>query len=296
MMSIDQTASTLGHQYASKASELIDCLLHIEKTFTSDKTLETIPLTYHHPLADELKALGVLKENGLVEKNTFFAQPWLWHRAKSAAHFSEAWTETGSVKHPLRPQEDDGVLYRRYIPVLDKHISFEVLDLDRHLDVFHQWHNQRRVYKFWELNQSKEELRAYLEKIYADPHHFPAIAAVDGVPSGYFEIYWAAEDRLGPYYDCQPHDRGFHFLIGNARHLGRDYFNSFVESISHFLFLNEPRTGTLLAEPRADNIALLHYLEEFPYWEKRYEFDFPHKRAALLACRRKDFFQKASFV
>lgn len=225
-----------------------------------------------------------------------FQNPAHWHRPKSKAHSSSEWTETNSVRHPVRPVEEPGVLYQRFIPTLQKTISFEILEIDKHLDIFHQWQNQRRVYKFWELNKPKEELRDYLEKVNADPHHFPLIAAVDGVPSGYFEIYWAAEDRIGPFYDCEPFDRGLHFLIGNPRHLGRDYFNSFVESISHYLFLSDERTGTLLAEPRSDNNVLLHYLSEFPYWEHRYDFDFPHKRASLLACRREDFFKMASFV
>ncbi len=205
-------------------------------------------------------------------------------------------TETNSITHPQRPVVPMGILYSRFLPKLGKTITFEQLDLDKHLDVFHEWQNQARVARFWELDQSKAELAAYLEKVYADPHHFPAIALLDGEPAGYFEIYWAKEDRLGPYYPCEDYDRGFHFLIGNPSFLGKTYFSDFVESISHFLFLDEPRTGTLLAEPRADNIALLHYLSKFPYWKKLYEFDFPHKRAALLACKREDFFTMTSFV
>ncbi|RYZ60259.1 MAG: N-acetyltransferase [Proteobacteria bacterium] len=235
------------------------------------------------------------KGQASIERSQFFQIPNLWNRKGSYKPSLEKWTESKGVKHPLRPVEKPGVFYSRYVPAIGKHISFEMLDLDRHLDVFHEWQNQKRVAQFWELDKPKEELRAYLEAVYEDPHHFPAIAAVDGVAAGYFEIYWVAEDRLGPYFDYQPFDRAFHFLIGNKSTLGRSYFNSFVESITHFLFLEDARTRTLLAEPRADNIALLHYLSKFPYWEKRYEFDFPHKRAALLASRREDFFEKATF-
>ncbi len=207
---------------------------------------------------------------------------------------AEAWTTTGAVRHPLRPSGLHGVQYERFFPLIGKTVRFEILDLEKHLEVFHEWHNQRRVYRFWELNQSREELKAYLEKIHADPHSVPVIASVDGEPSGYYEVYWAMEDRLGPYYPCELYDRGFHFLIGNKKHLGRDYFQVFVEAISDYLFQDEPRTGTLLAEPRADNVPLLHYLQEFPYWKKLYEFDFPHKRAALLACRREDYYSYLS--
>ncbi len=268
--------------------------LVIEHLFTH-LPLRTVALNPAHKLKAKLNEIGFLRNNLTIQRETFFQAPWLWHRTQTHTVYPEQWTKTQEVRHPSRPLVKDGVIYRRYISSLGKHLSFELMDIDKHLSVFHEWQNQRRVSKFWELNKPIEELREYIEGIHSNPHHFPAIASIDGEPSGYFEIYWTAEDRLGPYYNYEVYDRGFHFLIGNKRHLGRDYFNAFVESISHFLFLDDPRTQTLLAEPRADNIALLHYLQEFPYWEKRFEFDFPHKRAALLASRREDFFGKATF-
>lgn len=269
-------------------------MLVIEHLFTH-LPLKAVILDPKMDLKGQFHQLGFLREGLSIHRQAFFQSPWLWHRRQTHRVHPERWTQTGELRHPLRPEVKKGIIYRRYIPTIKKHISFEVLDLEKHLPLFHEWQNQRRVSKFWELDKPIEELRGYLEGVYADPHHFPAIAAVDGEPSGYFEIYWTAEDRLAPYYDYAAYDRGFHFLIGNRKHLGRSYFHAFVESISHFLFLDDPRTQTLLAEPRADNIVLLHYLQEFPYWEKRFEFDFPHKRAALLASRRDDFFGKATF-
>lgn len=230
------------------------------------------------------------------DRRTFFQDPYLWHRNGGYLNTPEIWAETDGRAHPERPRIEPGVVYRRTLQSTGQKLAFEVLDIDRHLDVFHEWHNTYRVYHFWELNKPKEELRDYLKKVHADPHHVPFIATLDGVPSGYFEVYWTPEDRLGPYYKYEPFDRGFHFLIGNGRHLGREHFKGFLESITHFLFLEDARTRSIMAEPRADNSKLLNYLQHFPYWSKLYEFDFPHKRAALLTSRRELFFTKGPFV
>lgn len=230
------------------------------------------------------------------DRRTFFQDPYLWHRNGQYRLTPEIWTETNDRAHPERPKVEAGVVYRRTIPGSDRKIAFEVLDLERHLDVFHSWHNLYRVSKFWELDKPKDELRAYIETVHADPHHIPFIASIDGEPSGYFEVYWTPEDRLGPYYKYDAFDRGFHFLIGNNKHLGHDLFRTFLESITHFLFLDDARTRSIMAEPRSDNIKLLRYVEIIPYWDKLYEFDFPHKRAALLTSRRELFFTKGPFA
>lgn len=48
-------------------------------------------------------------------------------------------------------------------------------------------------------------------------------------------------------------------------------------------------TEKLMGEPRADNVKLLRYADQMSY-EKVKEFDFPHKRAALMRCPRARFF------
>jgi len=269
-----------------------------EYLFTHMQGVNRIEFSGEPKIIDTLKAEGFLirvDKTPSIDRQDFFQNPFLWHRNGGYVLDAERWTTTGQAAHPARPSIAPGVLYRRYIPSLKKHLSFETLDLGKHLDHFHEWQNQKRVAFFWELDKPKAELESYLTNVHADPHHVPLIAALDGEPSGYFEVYWTAEDRLGPYYDCQPYDRGFHFLIGNKAHLGRTIFAAFLESITHFMFLEDARTRTALAEPRSDNAAVLKYLAPHPFWVKRFEFDFPHKRAALLASRREDFFAKARF-
>lgn len=232
----------------------------------------------------------------ILDREAFFQYAALWHRHQAEACSPERWISTQGRKHPKRPPVAPGLLYRRHVASLGCTLSFELFDLDQHLDVFHDWHNQPRVSQFWELAHSKEKLAEYIQKMALDPHQIPVIARLDGRPIGYFEIYWTPEDRLGPYYDYDPFDRGFHFLIGEAKALGRKGTPQFIQSMVHFIFLDDPRTRRVMGEPRHDNIKLLRYLQTIPGWVKVKEFDFPHKRAALLQIRREDFFAPGGFL
>lgn len=225
-----------------------------------------------------------------VRRQDFFQQPEAWLAHPRVELDEDEWTETEGRAHPIRPTADADYSYRRYIPSLAKTLSFRRINVDQDLSIFHQWHNQPRVAALWELNWPIERLKSYLESGLQDPHQIPLILEIDGESAGYFEIYWAAEDRLGPYYDCEPYDRGFHFLIGNKKFLGSANTDAVIRSIMHFLYLDDPRTQRIVAEPKSDNRLVLKYAFQVPGWRLIKEFDFPHKRAALLMADRVDFF------
>lgn len=245
----------------------------------------------HHP---DLKTVNVVA-SGTPERSftrgEFYQDPTVWHRRpKDSAPRAEEWTLTQGRRHPVRDTLVPGTFYRRYVAKIQKTLSLRTVDVDKDLDLFHDWHNQPRVYDLWELNKPKEELRAYLQKALADAHSIPMILEADGQPVGYFEFYWGAEDRLAPYYDPEPYDRGLHLLIGEPSFLGLDNTQAALSSVTHFLFLEDARTQRLVAEPRSDNQRILKYVQIVPGWRFVKEFDFPHKRAALLMASRDVFF------
>ncbi|PJI84285.1 RimJ/RimL family protein N-acetyltransferase [Yoonia maricola] len=195
--------------------------------------------------------------------------------------------------HPLRPPNPDGVVYERYFTDADVTVSFSSVDIDRDLDVFHRWQNDPRVAFFWEEDKSKDALRSFLEDRLSDPHNFSVIGSYDGQQVGYFEIYWAREDRLGAYYDAGPWDRGWHGLIGETAALGRRRTSAWIRALTHYIFLDCPMTDLIVGEPRVDNAKLLRYADALAY-RKIKEFDFPHKRSALMHCDRDAFFTKVA--
>ena len=228
-----------------------------------------------------------LKQVESVTREEFFQTPNIWHTPKEIK--PELWNRTVERPHPIRNDRKDGVFYKRFVPRINKTVSFRGIDPVSDLKTFHNWHNQPRVNFFWELAGSEEEIQKYMYKVVNDPHTVPTFVEFDGVPVGYFEMYWTMEDRLAPYYEADAFDRGLHFLIGEKSALGFENTDTIVKSALHYLFLDDPRTRRVMAEPRHDNKKVLRYAESSG-WKKLKEFDFPHKRAALLECKRENFF------
>ncbi|MFW7380669.1 MAG: GNAT family N-acetyltransferase [Oligoflexus sp.] len=266
----------------------------MEMLFSHRPELQSIIIAKPECELDALYVQAYVHRNGndwQFDRSTFYQCPLLWHREPAYLCRAERWQRTQDRLHPIRPKPAPGCIYRRYLPELKEEISFDLLNFDEHLDIFTEWQNQARVAAFWELNQSREELKSYLQKLNDDPHAIPVIVNFNAITVGYFEIYWTMEDRLGPHYDAEAYDRGFHFLIGNRRFLGPKYTAQILKAATHMIFLDDVRTRRIMGEPRFDNQMLLRYLQIFPAWEKLCEFDFPHKRAALLACHRQRFFE-----
>jgi hypothetical protein len=105
-----------------------------------------------------------------------------------------------------------------------------------------------RVSKFW--GEYKE---GFLENNLKSRHCFPVIGMWDGVPFGYFEIYWVKEDILGQHLsgDASDWDRGFHCFVGEEWARGR--LPTWSTALCHWCFGVDYRTQNVCLEPRVDN-------------------------------------------
>lgn len=182
------------------------------------------------------------------------------------------------------------LVYARPIFELKSTLALARLAPRLHLDCFHEWMNAPRVAAFWELSGSREQHAAYVQSILENPAVEPLIGYFDADPFGYFEAYWAARDRIAPYYDVAEHDRGIHMLVGEERHRGSARVQAWLLGLVHYLFLSDPRTERVVSEPRADNAKMISYLQQAGFVKVK-EFDFPHKRAALMVLSRRHFFE-----
>ncbi|WP_233407777.1 GNAT family N-acetyltransferase [Marinomonas spartinae] len=191
--------------------------------------------------------------------------------------------------HPMRPAPQQGELYRRYLPELQQHISLLGLNLDEHLALFNKWQNNDRVAAFWDQKGSLSEHRAYLAEQIANHKNQLLIACLDDEPFAYIEAYWTKEDRIAPYYAAGDYDRGIHMLVGEEHHRGAHKVAAWLPSVCHYLYLVDPRTDKIVSEPRADNQKMIRYLQAYGF-AKLKEFDFPHKRSALMCQLRENFF------
>nr|WP_158160941.1 GNAT family N-acetyltransferase [Vibrio mimicus] len=226
-----------------------------------------------------------------VSRCAFYQLPLAWHQHKPSSNFPLQLIQSNNQyrHHPLRPPMPQGQIYQRYDFDAELNVSFRVIELDKDLQRFTRWMNDPRVAHFWEQAWSEEKLAEFLEQRLADPHIIPLIGEFNGEPFGYVEAYWVAEDRLSPYYAVENYDRGIHLLVGEQAFRGPKFFNAWMRAISHYLFIDDVRTNRVVLEPRSDNERLFNRILPLGY-RKCFEFNFPHKRSALLMLNREQFF------
>ncbi|MEH3117452.1 MAG: GNAT family N-acetyltransferase [Methylorubrum populi] len=240
-------------------------------------------------LLDE--GLAVADRDGLAVLPALAMQrpdPWLGARR---AAYPQIHVMSDGRRHPRRPPKPSGTVYERFIPSLGRTFGLRTVRPDEDLDRFHRWMNDPHVAAFWNEAGEREAHRRYLAALIEDPHMLPLIGSFDGEPFAYFEVYWAKENRLGPFYDAQDYDRGWHVLVGEADFRGRDYIGAWLPSLMHFLFLDDARTQRIVGEPAARHARQIRNLETSGFARIK-TFDFPHKRAALVMLLRERFFDE----
>lgn len=244
--------------------------------------------------ADSLRRCGVLTAGGWCLREAWAQQPDLWlTRAAPLPPAALSYEMTGGIRHPRRAPYRDGVVYTREIPAFGHRLTLRTASIESDLPLLHRWLNEPRVNVFWGEAGGIDAHRAYLERQLTSPHVHPLIGAFDDEPFGYFEAYWAKEDRISPFAEPGEHDRGLHMLVGPTRWRGARCVAAWLPSLVHYLFLDDPRTQAVVCEPRHDNVRMIAYLREHGFAAVR-PFDFPHKRALLMRTLRESFFDARS--
>jgi RimJ/RimL family protein N-acetyltransferase len=220
----------------------------------------------------------------VVSTELFWQQPKSWLVPPQPYPFPQTYVPSKGCRHLLRPPRRAGIVYQRHIPWLDRTLSFKTVDIEQYLERLNGWMNDSVVAASWREEGEPAKHRAYLQALSADPHLTALIANFDGEDFGYFEVYWATEDRIARFYDVDDFDRGWHVLIG-----GKPFVTAWLTSISHYLFLDDYRIQRVVIEPRSDNYKMLRNLGKCGYAHLK-EFDFPHKRATLGMLLREPFF------
>ncbi|WP_175777750.1 GNAT family N-acetyltransferase [Burkholderia anthina] len=224
-----------------------------------------------------------------ASRATFWQNPQPWLTASASSGMPLRYAITNGHRHPVRPPSPAGEIYARYMPQVGMTFSLRTVDVATHAQLFSDWMNLDRVAHFWDQRGTRDEHAAYLTERLADPHMHPTIGYFDDTPFGYFEFYWAKEDRLAPFYDAHDYDRGLHLLIGDSRFQSAGKLHAWWSGVLHYMFVDEPRTQRLVGEPRVDHVRHIAYMHRLGFYTLK-EFDFPHKRAALTVMERETFF------
>ncbi|KAK4161738.1 acyl-CoA N-acyltransferase [Cladorrhinum sp. PSN259] len=219
------------------------------------------------------------------------------------------YTLTNHIRHPLRPRPPrmGEIFYTRFISSVGQYLSFRVASISPRAvpylgpigpnpqlrpnlcnmndsALLQQWFGNPRVSAFW-----GEYPPTMLSTALQSRHSFPVIGMWDGVPFGYFELYWVKEDILGRYAGgsaIDDFDRGLHVLIGEEWARGR--VQSWLTSLVHWAFCADNRTMSVCLEPRVDNARFIQHLE-YAGFTKEKEITFPHKQAWFGRLRRENW-------
>lgn len=258
-------------------------------------------LAWHLPqpvlqaVASGLLLPGAAPGRYICERTLFWQLPQPWLGESPSGVYPQQMLLTDGKRHPRRAPKPRGEVYRRFDARLGAWVSLRTLEVEQDLERFNRWQNNPRVMHFWQEGGSLAQHREYLDKLAADPHTLTLIGCFDDQPFAYFEAYWAKEDRIAPFYPAGDYDRGIHMLVGEEAHRGPHKVASWLSALVHYLFLDDPRTQRVVAEPRADNAKMVGYMQgQCFHCEK--EFDFPHKRAALMIIGRERFFERCELA
>jgi len=256
------------------------------------RLLWTLPQVPVEALASGLLVRDLTPDRYRCERALFWQLPQPWLGDTAARVYPQQMQITAGKRHPRRPPKPQGEVYRRFDHRIGAWVSLRTLSLDHDLERFNRWQNNPRVLHFWEEGGSLAQHRDYLSRLEGDPHTVTLIGCFDDQPFAYFEAYWAKEDRIAPFYAVDDYDRGVHMLVGEETHRGPHKVASWLSALTHYLFLDDPRTQHVVAEPRADNDKMIGYLQAQGFYREK-TFDFPHKRAALMKVGREAFFEGA---
>ena len=267
--------------------------------FARDPACQRLQWHLSDPLA-QAQASGLLlatEDAGVYrsERTLFWQLPQPWLGESHDGVYPQQMHISNGKRHPLRAPKPRGEVYRRFDARLGAWVSLRTLEIEHDLERYNRWQNNPRVAHFWQEQGSLEQHREYLSKLEADPHTLTLIGCFDDQPFAYFEAYWAKEDRIAPFYPADDYDRGIHMLVGEESHRGPHKVASWMSALVHYLFLDDPRTQRVVAEPRADNAKMIGYMHDQCFHCEK-EFDFPHKRAALMILGRERFFDRCTLV
>lgn len=246
----------------------------------------------HQPTRALLHRRGVVRphaDGDRCEAAMLWQYAPLWLGSRAEAPYPLRYAMTGEKRHPVRPPKPAGTVYARYIPWLRRTFTLHAATVEHDLASLHRWMNDPDVAHFWQEEGDEEKHRCYLQGLIDDPHMLPLIASIDGTPFGYFEVYWAKENRIAPFYDANDFDRGWHVLIGEPAFRGKAFLTAWFPAIQHFQFLDDPRTQRIVGEPRSDHHRQIANLDRAGF-SKIKLFDFPHKQAMLVMLLRERFF------
>jgi acetyl CoA:N6-hydroxylysine acetyl transferase len=152
-----------------------------------------------------------------------------------------------------------GTLYRKSIP--HGKLSIRSLDLSTDLDTLYEWVNQEYARAFWQMQGSKNALKATYEAVLENPAAHSFMVLLDNSQVGQVDLYQVLADELSEHIEpALENDCGLHILMLPPRQSKKFLAEEVLRAFTEFYF-SHSSAGHLYAEPdilnaTANNLAL----------------------------------------
>lgn len=178
----------------------------------------------------------------------------------------------------------------------EKNIQYGLREvvLPQDFPLLFKWMHEPHVVSQWQMDKPELELEVYFERMAVDDHQRLYIIQIQGRDVGYLEIYEAARDRLALYYAADPHDLGWHVLLGEKDVVGKGHFRAVMRMMSYFIF-EHSLAEKIVGEPD-ENVKSYGYVADEIAFEAQKKIKMPEKTAVLYHCFRHKFYKKCGVL
>jgi RimJ/RimL family protein N-acetyltransferase len=153
----------------------------------------------------------------------------------------------------LKPLHYPGeVLFTHHSPLVDRTISFRSMEIEKDLDMIHDWVNREYALAYWQLDGSRQRVYDLYYSIQRNSNGHSYIGLLDGEPICQFDVYRVLADEIRQYITADENDCGFHLLMAPNN---RPIPNLSVAITQSFLlyYFSFPQAVRMFAEPDIHN-------------------------------------------
>jgi hypothetical protein len=182
-----------------------------------------------------------------------------------------------------------GTVYSRYFPKENVTVSIRPFDIDRDLEMVHDWFNREHAKKIWKMDWPLQQLETYYRTMLPGNTAHSYIGEVNGEPTYNFEVYWVVRDMLSDYYDALPTDYGTHQFIAPTDPR-KKFASPSTQSMLDFVFA-QPQVGKMVGEGSVESLAAIMNKAHVGFRIEKV-IELPHKKANLNFCYREWYWAK----
>lgn len=165
--------------------------------------------------------------------------------------------------HLFCKPDHTGIICKALFSPTAQRISFQSLDLIKHLPEIHQWVNLPYAEPFWHMGGSMGLLRSCYQCIMQNPNAHSFVGMLDGRLFCQLDVYRVQADELAHHLRGADHDAGFHLIISPPDHVKPPVHGITVAFVALFLrwYFSFPQAKVMWAEPDIRNNRSIRLLQ-----------------------------------